>query len=144
MPRVHHKTEKQSSATCTRCNLPYVTLTQNQLTLLHLQNEIRTCTQRIQLLATQVQLCLKYTPTSLEVRSNFAPTSLQVRSNFARSSLEVHEERTSHGNIFSVPTVQREARQCPLQDPFIPRLSSASRDEDTGGPTCTPSPQALP
>ena len=38
-------------------------------------------------------------------KKNFARTSVQLCSNFGPTSLEVREVRTSHGNIFSVPTV---------------------------------------
>lgn len=49
-------------------------------------------------IATKVQLRSKFGPASLEVCPN-------LLENFATASLEVHEVRTSHGNIFPMPTI---------------------------------------
>ena len=52
-----------------------------------------------------LQLRYKFAATSLEVCSHFARSSQQLRSKFAATSLEVRKVRTSHGNIFSMPTI---------------------------------------
>ena len=44
--------------------------------------------------------------TSLLLQANFALTSNELRSNFKRTSNELRELYSSHGNIFSVPTVR--------------------------------------